>query len=286
MNPGRSPADASKLDSRPSPAGYTLPLSPTGESSFVTPPPWHFSGDFIWVDYQVNPDAVSGFMPSGATVGDRYGAAAAVFANWQWCSASRAELADPVWSQFGEFMLLLGCEHNGLPMARCAYAWVDSPLSLVRGWIQGMPKQPGVVRMSRAITVGQAGPRLQDGGVFTGTLAEFDRMLTRCTVTIHKVSADPPPLSTYPMLHSRIFPRWSSQGRSVSELVRSQISDSQFSTVWKGTADLQFDFTHLSSATRAEDLLRLEPVQVGSGYVFSYAETLLGGELLDAEPGR
>jgi len=27
--------------------------------------------------------------------------------------------------------------------------------------------------------------------------------------------------------------------------------------------------------------MRLEPVQVSPGYVFSYAETLLGGDLLD-----
>jgi len=45
--------------------------------------------------------------------------------------------------QFSEFLLLLAAVHDGQPVARCPYAWVDHAVPLVRGWIQGMPKRLG-----------------------------------------------------------------------------------------------------------------------------------------------
>ncbi|MFK8849617.1 acetoacetate decarboxylase family protein [Streptomyces sp. Ac-502] len=83
------------------PVGYSLPLSPTGASSMLTPPPWHFSGEVVMVEYRVDPDAARRFLPPGLTPGADPGAAAAVFATWQWCSADGAELADPGRCQFG-----------------------------------------------------------------------------------------------------------------------------------------------------------------------------------------
>lgn len=35
--------------------GWSLPLSPDGSASLVPPPPWHFSGDVIGIDYRTDP---------------------------------------------------------------------------------------------------------------------------------------------------------------------------------------------------------------------------------------
>jgi enduracididine biosynthesis enzyme MppR len=260
--------------SRPEPTGYSLPLSPSGRSSMVTPPPWHFAGEIVMVDYRVDPDAAARFLPAELAPGRDPGAAAAVFAEWQWCSDSGDELTDPARCQFSEFLVLLSCEYRGRPMARCPYAWVDQPTPLVRGWIQGMPKQFGAIAQTRTKQVGRAGPRTAPGGRYDGTLAVYGRRVAEATVTLTGRAAEPPPLHTVPLVHTRLFPAWVRGQRPLTQLVLSEVTDVAFSEVWSGPAELRF----LPAAE--EDLAGLAPVEVRRGHVFSYAETLVGGRLL------
>ena len=45
--------------------GYTIPRTATGRASLVPPPPWHYVGDFLVVDYWADPDAVRALLPPG-----------------------------------------------------------------------------------------------------------------------------------------------------------------------------------------------------------------------------
>ena len=40
-------------------SGYSLPRSPEGRASLVPPPPWHYVGDFLVIEYWADPDAVA-----------------------------------------------------------------------------------------------------------------------------------------------------------------------------------------------------------------------------------
>lgn len=244
----------------------------------VTAPPWHFSGDFVWVDYRVDPDAAARFLPPGLTLGRDPGAAAAVFIEWQWCSGSGEELADPVRCQFAEFCILLGCAHAEQPMARCPYAWVTHAVSLVRGWIQGMPKRFGTVHLTRAVRAGRAGPRLEAGGAFAASLTADGRRLVEASVTLTGPADEPPLLNRLPLAHSRLFPPWDPADPPLTQLVVSRVTDVEYSPVWSGTPTLRF------AADLADgpdpDVATLAPVEVAGGYVFSYGETLLGGARL------
>ncbi|MER7213424.1 MULTISPECIES: enduracididine biosynthesis enzyme MppR [Streptosporangium] len=257
------------------PHGYTLPLSPSGRSSMITKPPWHFSGDVIMVDYRVDPDAAAGFLPPELTLGPDPGAAAAVFAEWQWCSDDGAELADPGRCGFTEFLILIACAYRGRRLARCPYAWVDKAVPLVRGWIQGMPKQFGEVHQIRPVRVGRAGPRLAPGGRFDATLSSGGRRVAEASVTVESTAAEPPLLHTVPLVHTRFFPAWLPSEEPLSQLVVSEVSGVEFSELWTGRATLSFP------DVASSDLAALAPVEVGNGYVFSYAETLHHGKPLE-----
>ncbi|QFZ21265.1 enduracididine biosynthesis enzyme MppR [Saccharothrix syringae] len=255
------------------PHGYSLPLSPSGTASMLTPPPWHFSGNVVMVDYRVDPAEAGRFLPPELTPGPDPGAAAAVFAEWQWCSASGAELPDPGRTQFTEFLVLLACTHRDRPMARCCYAWVDSAVPLVRGWVQGMPKQFGEIHQTRPAAVGRAGPRLAGGGRFHGTVSVHGRRVAEAAVTLEGRVDEPPALHAVPLVHSRVFPDWVAGVSHPAQLVTSEVTDVEFSDIWAGRADLRF-------LGADDDFGLLAPVEVGRGYVFSYAETLCGGTLL------
>jgi enduracididine biosynthesis enzyme MppR len=263
------------------PIGYSLPLSPSGGAAMLTPPPWHFAGEILMVDYRVDPDAAAAFLPPGLSLGADPGAAAAVFAQWQWCSDSGAELADPVRCQFGEFLIFLACEFDGRPMARCPYAWVDRPVPMLRGWLQGMPKQFGDLHQTRAMPVGRAGPRLAPGGRFDGTLSVHGRRVVEATVKLSAKLDEPPALHTVPLAHTRVLPNWLAAEEPVLQLVASEVRNVEFSEIWTGDAELRlFD----EPGPGLEELARLAPTEVGAGHVFSYAETLHGGRLLT--PGK
>ncbi len=45
--------------------GYSVPRTSTGRASLVPPPPWHYVGDFLVVDYWADPDAVRAVLPEG-----------------------------------------------------------------------------------------------------------------------------------------------------------------------------------------------------------------------------
>ena len=45
--------------------GYSLPRSPEGRASLVPPPPWHYVGDFLVLEYWADPAAVAAVLPAG-----------------------------------------------------------------------------------------------------------------------------------------------------------------------------------------------------------------------------
>ncbi|MFI1112867.1 acetoacetate decarboxylase family protein [Streptomyces physcomitrii] len=268
----------STQSSPPQLSGYSYPLSPSGQSAMVSPPPWHFSGNMLWIDCNVDPEAAASFLPGGLSPTDDPGAAAVVFSEWQWCSAEGSELADPVRCQFSEFQILLACEYRGRLMARCPYAWVDSAVSLARGWIQGMPKQYGSVQMTRMLPVGPAGGRREPGGQISGSLAVHDRRLAEATALLTGPASGPPELASVPLVHSKVVSPWTGDEDTTPRLLTSRVTGVEFSEVWSGTVDLRFDEQGVRAVDEA--LAALIPRQVGRAHSFAYAETLVGGEPL------
>ena len=60
--------------------GFTAPLSPDGRAGIVPPPPWHYSGDFLIVEYRADPEAVTALLPPELEPAEDPGAVAAIFA--------------------------------------------------------------------------------------------------------------------------------------------------------------------------------------------------------------
>lgn len=238
----------------------------------VPAPPWHFAGDALWITYRVDPEAAASFLPRRMRQGADPGAAAIGFFDWQWCSDSGAELGDPVQAQFKECLILLPCLLEDQPVARVPYAWVDSAVPLLRGYMQGMPKMFGSVWLTRSFPVaGRAGVRRQPAARFSGTISAHDRLVASAAVTITERLTCPPPLADRPLAHTRHFPAWHPGEEAAEELVIAKTSNVEFSDIWQGDAALSFH------DVRDADLARLAPVEVGRGYMFSYAETLAPG---------
>jgi hypothetical protein len=163
-------------------AGFTPPYSPTGASSLVPPPPWHYCGQVLSLAFAVDRHAGQSFLPDGfgAATGRAYGH----FCEWQ-STTDGSELLDPVYAQYKEFFVLVEAERADGPALFCPFIYVDQDISLMRGWLQGWPKKHGSVWMTRSYDLDHPAAAARRAGTRLGaTLAVKDRRLAEAEVAL------------------------------------------------------------------------------------------------------
>jgi acetoacetate decarboxylase len=221
--------------------GLFYPRTPTGRASIVPPTPWHYSGELLTFEYRTDPRAVAALLPEGfGLVEEDPGAVAVLWADWQSCGDDFAEILDPVRGQYKEVFFVVRCMFQGKAYSRCVYIWVDKDFAMLRGQHQGYPKKLGSIHMSRPVTLGKAGPRLEVGGAFGATLAAMDRRLAQARFTITGPADRPGFVNGLPMAHNRWMPAIETDGTdSLSEVVTMSGFDGQMGRCFKGDFELE-----------------------------------------------
>ncbi|HLJ99477.1 MAG TPA: acetoacetate decarboxylase family protein [Streptosporangiaceae bacterium] len=256
--------------------GFWYPRSATGQSSLLPPPPWHYSGDLLTVEYRTDPARVAELLPEPLALAPADpGAVALIWADWQSCGDDGAELLDPVRAQYRECFAVVRCSFEGTVYSRCVYIWVDKDFALVRGQYQGYPKKLGSIYQTRPHPYGRAAPRIAPGGRFAGTLAAADRRLAQCTVTLREQTMASGFVNAHPMAHHRWLPSIEKgTPDTVSELVHSGSAHVEAGPAWQGDATLDlFD-------SPVEELARLEVREIIAGYYRQVGVTWDGGRTL------
>ena len=257
--------------------GWSLPLSPDGSAALVPPPPWHFSGDALGVDYRADPTALSAVLPEGMTPtpdGD------ATFVFIDWSSASEHDprtAADPARGQYREAYVVVAATLDDRPAARVPYIWVDNDLSLARGHIQGFPKKLGDIAISRPVSVGRGGPRVAPGATFAGHVSSLGQRLAHATVTLTGPAPEGaiPRSMRLPIWHTRLVPDLAGGTPLVHDLARNVLTDFACVDTWHGEATLDI------ARSEHEALHHLAPREVVGGYRTSIAFTIIGAETRD-----
>lgn len=253
--------------------GFTLPQTATGRSSIVAPPPWHYSGEIIAVDFTAPVEAVAALLPEGFSPAPD-GAASVVFADW--CSASDHDervLADPAVGQYREAYVVLHAVRNDKKVGRVPFIWVDSELSLLRGQIQGFPKKLGQIAMTRPVALGRGGLQKKEGAAFAAHATSHGRRVLTARIVLEGVTERLPRAATLPLVHTRLFPSIDRPEPAVHELHFGAIDGFECGTVHVGRATLEL------GRTEYEEIEALGPLTVGAGYVFSLAFSVLGGRV-------
>lgn len=253
--------------------GYSLPRSPLGQANLVPPPPWHYVGDFLVVDYWADPEAVAAVLPPGLEpLPEDAGRCSALFVDWQSCSDGGEELIDPSRSQYKEFFVVVNALLDGEQVTTCPFIWVDQDFALARGWIQGFPKKLGDIWITRRFDVpSAAAPGIAAGSRFGGTCSARGRRVAEARVTLERESVGGPQHNEAPLVNVRYFPRLAA-GRhddpAVHELVRAKSYDRAASPAWEGPAELEL------FAAPGEEHTLLAPIRVGNGYRFTFAYSI------------
>ena len=215
-------------------------------------------------------------LPEGAGLAaEDPGAVALIWADWQSCGDDFTELLDPVRGQYKECFAVIRCQWEGETWSRSPYIWVDKDFALVRGYHQGYPKKLGDIWMTRPVTLGKAGPRLETGGRFGATLSSYGRRIAEARFTLTEPAVAPGFVNGHRMLHNRAWPAIESDGtQSMDELVTMSGYDGEVADVWAAEADLSlFDAPN-------EELATLEPEEVIGGFYHRVAVSWRSGTTL------
>jgi acetoacetate decarboxylase len=242
--------------------GFFYPRTGGGQASVIPAPPWFYSGDLLTVEYRTDPARVAELLPAPLTLAAQDpGAVALIWADWQSCSSSRAELLDPVRAQYKEAFVVVRCQFEGRTFSRCVYIWVDKDFAIARGFHQGYPKKLGSMWQTRPHPFAHAAPQLAPGGTFGATLAAGDRRLAEAVLTITGPSETNGFVNGHPMAHHRIYPGIASGAPDAyAELISSGSAAFEAGPAWTGDVEVNL----YDSPT--EELSRLEVHEIIGGY--------------------
>ena len=258
--------------------GWSLPLSPGGTASLVPPPPWHFSGEVLGIDFRAHPAAAAAVLPAGLEP-SADGAASFLFCEWSAAADDDSRLAaDPGRGQYKEAYVAVQARLDGHRVGRVPYIWVDSDLSLARGLVQGFPKKLGTVEVSRAVRVGRGGPRLEAGATFAGYVSSNGRRLATGSLTL-TAEGEPgvvPVPMRLPLWHTRHVPDLAGGPPLVHDLARNLVTDFSVADLWTGDATLEL------GTSEFEELSALAPVSITGGFRCAVAFTITGAEVRPA----
>jgi len=257
--------------------GFLAPKTPSGASAIVPDMPWYYSGTLLTAEYRTDPANVAALLPEGLELADDDpGAVALIWADWQSCSASGAELLDPQRSQYLETFAVVRVKHEGVTYSRCVAIWVTKDFAIARGWFQGYPKKLGSMAVTRVMTVGRAAPRLEPGARIGASLAAYDHRLASLVVTLREPSETNGFVNGHAMLHSRWMPSITpGAGNSLDQLITMGGVDAEIGATWVGDFELEL---HDSPW---DELASILPVQEKiAAYYREVGVTFNGGRLV------
>ncbi|MFG2646870.1 acetoacetate decarboxylase family protein [Streptomyces sp. NPDC048436] len=259
----------------PAAQGFFPPKTATGRASLIPAPPWHYSGDLLTVEYRTDPARVRELLPEPLDLAaDDPGAVALIWADWQSCGDSKAELLDPVRAQYKECFAVVRCGYRGRTYSRCVYIWVDKDFAVARGIHQGYPKKLGSIHLTRPHPFGPA-PRIEAGAAFGATLAAADRRLAQAVVTLREPAATNGFVNAHPMAHHRQLPSIDGKGLALDELVATGAASFEGGQAWSGEAELDlFD-------APTEELAALKVLEPIGAYYRQVGVVWDGGTLLE-----
>ena len=247
--------------------GYTVPLSPLGRAALTPPPPWHYAGDVLSVEFRTDPCAVARLLPPGLLPDPGSpGQGSAHFIDWQF-TAQDDEMLDPARYQFREALILVHAVHDAKPVNWCPYIFVDNDAALARGWAQGFPGKLGSIHQTRSFaSPSMAAAPIAVGSRFGASLSAHGERLMNARVRLHGAVPDPSKIITRPTVLRRYFPQLAKSRQdlpALDELTELTTDDLRVTNPWMGEAELNMP------VVGGEELHALAPRLVGIGYRYS-----------------
>ncbi len=256
--------------------GYSLPLSPKGQSSIVDGPPWYYGGEVLRLTFKADERKVAAVIPPPLEMGPNPGQGAVWFEEWVSVNEARPDLAfiNPERAVYRECMVVVDCQYKNEPGNFVSYMWVDNDFTLARGFIQGFPKKLGRIYLTRLHELNPKIGGRQVGAKVKGICDVNAQRIIEGSMTFTRPSnpSELPRGTTYLMRH---FPSIEDPMRpAVHELTVSIISDVKVKDLWAGDAQIKF------FESPFEEVADLGPIEAQGAFFYSMGMTIKGGKVI------
>jgi acetoacetate decarboxylase len=259
--------------------GFTVPKSLFGQAAITPPPPWHYAGDAVGIEFWTDPEATAATLPNGLSRDPKSnGRAVMVFLDWQF-TAQDDEHLDPARYQYREAAILVDAMYRGLPVMWCPYIYVDNDAALACGWTRGFPQKMGSIFQTRSFAaLGRAAAPVAYGSQFGASLSAHGQRLAEACVTLRKPIGGELSLLSRPTVILRYFPRLEAGDRNrpaVNELAMSITDNVTVANAWIGEGELNFP------ETKGEELHAFSPNRIESGFRYSLSYSVSDLKILE-----
>jgi acetoacetate decarboxylase len=256
--------------------GYTLPLTPKGQSSLVDPPPWYYGGEVMQLIFRTDEKRAKKYIPPPLEMGPEPGKGIVWFVEWVSVSEANPDIAfiNPERAMYRECVVMIQCSFKGEPGYFVPFIWVDNDFTLTRGFLQGFPKKLARIHRTKLSDLNPKIGGKRVGAKMKGICeAHGERLAEGSLVFTRQASpSELPPTRFYLMRH---FPSIEDPTRpAVHELAISEVSQVKVADIWTGDADLKFFKSEI------EELADLAPVEMQGGFYHSMGLTINGGKVI------
>ena len=252
---------------------FTLPITRSGLSQIVPPPPWVYAIEMIGVKAHFNQSKLKDLVPQPLETFD--GEGFVYIAKIYTVSGNRWEMLyeDPEETKYMETVVALKARYKNSIYTYFPYMWVDKDLPLVRGLLLGYPKKLAIISMSEfhKLLENYSGP--SSGIKMGGYALRNGKEIIRIKITLRE-KTDSPPIPFGPIIQFRRFPSVI-EGTDVYELGQVVSSDFKVGEIWKGEGELK-----LNDSVN-DELGLLEVDKIDGGYYFTWAFKQLGIKILE-----
>jgi hypothetical protein len=195
--------------------GFTVPKSPFGQAALTPPPPWHYAGDAVGVEFWTDPDAMAATLPNGLSRDPKSnGHTVMMFLDWQF-TARDDEYLDPARYQYREAFIVVDAMYRDVPVMWCPYIYVDNDAALACGWTRGFPKKIGsMFQMRYFVASGPAAAPVASSSRFGASLSAHGQRLAEACVSMRKPVENGMSLLSRPAVLLRYFPRLAADTRT------------------------------------------------------------------------
>ncbi|AKJ28017.1 acetoacetate decarboxylase family protein [Caldimonas brevitalea] len=170
---------------------FTAPYTASGRSALVGPPPWHYAGWLLNVEFEC--DVAQGEQLLARRHGRLTGRGCVHFAEWQTGSSGDDAAPDPVYAQYRETIVTVEIERaDGTRVNFCPFIYVDQDIALLRGLLQGWPKKLGSTTLTRCLPLDHpAAAPLRPGTRLRAGLTVKERRLLEAELQLEAGDAEP-----------------------------------------------------------------------------------------------
>ncbi len=264
--------------------GFMYPRTPRpGRAGIVPPPPWHYSGEMLTIEFRTDPG--------------RRGRAAARPADPRRRRPRRGRahlgrVAELLATRFDELLdPARGPVQGGVPRGavhvrgrRPTAGRPTSGSTRTSPWhaatSRAIPRRWREIWLTRAVTIGKAGPRLEPGGRFGATLSTWGRRIADARFTITGTADSAGFVNGHPMLHSRQMPAIEMRRHATASTSSSPCAATTSSSARSTRATPNSTLYDCPT----EELHLLEPIEMIGGYWRQVGNSWHGGTTVYAEP--